>query len=240
MIRFQRLQTIGRQIVREEERFVSTSSCRNKSFRKMYQEFWTPQPITKPPYGHFTQVGDPVLRRKAAEVPEDQIHSKEVNYIIEQMLYVLKKFDCVGVAAPQIGISLRIIVMEFREELKDKFSKVVCEARKMSTLPLTVLINPTMTVTNYEKHKHPEGCMCVRGYSAEVERYNSVLISGKDQSGSDKKFKLSGWNARIAQHEMDHLDGKLYIDRMDPSTFTCTIWETVNAKSGRVEIPFYK
>ncbi|XP_017474971.1 PREDICTED: peptide deformylase, mitochondrial-like [Rhagoletis zephyria] len=97
-----------------------------------------------------------------------------------------------------------------------------------------------MNITNNEKHKHPEGCMSVRGYSAEVERYRSVLINGKTLDGVERQLQLSGWNARIAQHEMDHLDGKLYIDIMDRSTFTCTCWETVNAKSGRVEIPFYK
>lgn len=110
-----------------------------KTFRKVYQEFWSPKAINKPPYEHFTQVGDPVLRRKAAEVPEELVNSKEVEYIVEKMVKVLRKFDCVGVAAPQIGISLRIIVMEFREELKDILSKPLYEARKMSTLPLTVI-----------------------------------------------------------------------------------------------------
>lgn len=103
-----------------------------------------------------------------------------------------------------------------------------------------VLINPKLTVTNYTKHKHPEGCMSVRGFSADVERYEGVKISGVNRQGAHTELVLSGWNARIAQHEMDHLDGKLYTDHMDRSTFTCTCWEAVNTKSGRVEIPFYK
>lgn len=82
--------------------------------------------------------------------------------------------------------------------------------------------------------------MSVRGFSAEVERYEAVKLSGLDREGEPLSLELSGWNARIAQHEMDHLDGKLYTDHMDRSTFTCTCWETVNTKSGRVEIPFYK
>uniref|UniRef100_A0A034WSX3 Peptide deformylase n=1 Tax=Bactrocera dorsalis TaxID=27457 RepID=A0A034WSX3_BACDO len=227
-------------IANQGKRFITTSNRKEKTFRKLYQEFWSPKSIHNPPYEHFTQIGDPVLRTKAAEVPGDLINSKEVEHIVEKMIKVLRKFDCVGVAAPQIGISLRIIVMEFREGLIDILPKPVYEARKMSTLPLTVVINPTLTVTNYEKHKHPEGCMSVRGYSAEVERFHSVMLKGKNLSGVENKVELSGWNARIAQHEMDHLDGKLYIDRMDSSTFICTCWETVNAKSGRVEIPFYK
>ncbi|XP_004529192.1 peptide deformylase, mitochondrial-like [Ceratitis capitata] len=240
MMQFRGLPTILSKRFFNGMRFISSSSRKEKSFRKMYQEFWTPKAINKPPYDHFTQIGDPVLRTKASKVPEDLITSKEVKVIAEKMVKVLKKFDCVGVAAPQIGISLRIIVMEFREGLKEHFSLPVYEARKMSTLPLTVLLNPSMSVTNYQKHKHPEGCMSVRGYSAEVERYDSVSLKGTNLDGIEVNIELSGWNARIAQHEMDHLDGKLYIDIMDRSTFMCTCWEAVNSKSGRVEIPFYK
>lgn len=82
--------------------------------------------------------------------------------------------------------------------------------------------------------------MSVRGYSAEVERYDRVTITGIGKLGTAVELELSGWNARIAQHEMDHLDGKLYIDHMDRKTFICTCWEAVNTKSGRIEIPFYK
>ncbi|XP_034664219.1 uncharacterized protein LOC117898711 [Drosophila subobscura] len=71
-------------------------------------------------------------------------------------------------------------------------------------------------------------------------RFESVKLSGLDTISTQKDLELSGWNARIAQHEMDHLDGKLYTDQMDRSTFSCTCWEAVNTKSGRVEIPFYK
>lgn len=102
------------------------------------------------------------------------------------------------------------------------------------------MINPRLKVTNYTKHKHPEGCMSVRGYSAEVERYEGVTLTGIGKRDTPSELQLSGWSARIAQHEMDHLDGMLYIDHMDRATFHCTCWETVNSKAGRVEIPFYK
>ena len=82
--------------------------------------------------------------------------------------------------------------------------------------------------------------MSVRGFSAEVERYDAVTLTGFTKEGKSQELKLNGWNARIAQHEMDHLNGKLYTDHMDRSTFTCTCWDTVNNKGGRVEIPFYK
>ncbi|EDW67135.1 peptide deformylase, mitochondrial [Drosophila virilis] len=229
-----------RKLCGRHERYLSTSLAASQSFRKWYQQLWTMKRTNMPPYGHFTQIGDPVLRDRAAVVPAECVDSKEVQAIVDQMVHVLRKFDCVGIAAPQIGISLRIIAMEFRRSIKQDLSEATYKARQMSELPLTVLINPKLTVTNYTKHKHPEGCMSVRGYSAEVERYEGVKLSGVNRQGAHSELELSGWNARIAQHEMDHLDGKLYTDHMDRSTFTCTCWETVNTKSGRVEIPFYK
>lgn len=111
---------------------------------------------------------------------------------------------------------------------------------QLSQFSFKVMINPTLKITNYTKHKHPEGCMSVRGFSAEVERYDSVTLTGIGKRDTPNELQLSGWNARIAQHEMDHLDGKLYIDQMDGMTFHCTCWEAVNSKAGRVEIPFYK
>lgn len=121
-----------------QNRFFSVSRTASKSFQKWYRDVMTPKPRNNPPYNHFTQVGDPVLRAQAAEVPNELIQSKEVDLIVEQMIKVLHKYDCVGIAAPQIGISLRIIAMEFGEKLKNKFTPTVYEARKMSTLPLTV------------------------------------------------------------------------------------------------------
>lgn len=82
--------------------------------------------------------------------------------------------------------------------------------------------------------------MSVRGYSAEVERYEAVTLTGVGKGGTPSELQLVGWNARIAQHEMDHLNGKLYIDHMDCSTFCCTCWEAVNTKAGQIVIPFYK
>ncbi|KAH8381630.1 hypothetical protein KR093_009670, partial [Drosophila rubida] len=227
-------------LYKEPARYLSTSIARPQSFRKWYQQLWTTKRTNLPPYSHFTQIGDPVLRDKAAEVPADYVDSKEIRAIIDQMVNVLRKYNCVGIAAPQIGVSLRIIAMEFNPNIKKELSDVTWKARQMSELPLTVFINPQLAVTDYMKHKHAEGCMSVRGFSGEVERYGGVKLTGLDRKGDDIELELRGWNARIAQHEMDHLDGKLYIDHMDRSTFMCTCWEAVNTKSGRVEIPFYK
>lgn len=213
---------------------------RKKSFGAWYRDLWIPTTV-QPPYSHVTQIGDPVLRQAAEEVPTDVIPSKEVDLLVERMIQVLGKYDCVGLAAPQIGISLRIIVMQFKERnVKRIYSMAEYETRQMSEMPLTVFINPEMKVTNFNKKCFPEGCMSVRGYSGDVERFEEVSLSGVNQKGERIEHHLKGWNARIAQHEMDHLEGKIYTDKMDRSTFKCTCWEAVNERVGRVEIPFHK
>uniref|UniRef100_A0A6P4E4Q3 Peptide deformylase n=1 Tax=Drosophila rhopaloa TaxID=1041015 RepID=A0A6P4E4Q3_DRORH len=148
-------------------RHLGTSSPASQSFKKWYQNLWTTERTNLPPYNHFTQIGDPILRQQAAMVPKEHIDSPEIEAIVKQMVKVLRKFNCVGIAAPQIGVSLRIIAMEFKGQIRKELPEAVYQARQMSELPLTVFINPVLTVTNYSKLKHPEGCMSVRGYSAE-------------------------------------------------------------------------
>ncbi|XP_016989973.1 peptide deformylase, mitochondrial [Drosophila rhopaloa] len=196
--------------------------------------------MSVPPYRHFTQIGDPVLRQVAEEVPPERIDTKEIDQIIDRMVKVLRHYDCVGVAAPQIGIPLRIIVMEFREGKQEQFKPEIYEERKMSTLPLTVFINPELEIISSQVNKHPEGCMSVRGYSAKVERYDKVRIRGIGKLDTPSEMELEGWSARIAQHEVDHLNGTIYVDRMDVSSFNCVSWEQVNSAEGRSAIWFHK
>lgn len=101
---------------------------------------------TVPPYNHFTQIGDPVLRVRAEEVPPERLDSQEINDIVDQMVKVLRHYDCVGVAAPQLGVPLRIIVMEFREGKRRQFTAEDYEQRKMSPLPLSVSCSFFITI----------------------------------------------------------------------------------------------
>lgn len=93
-------------------------------------------------------------------------------------------------------------------------------------------------MTSFTKVTFEEACASVRGYSAEVPRYDEVTVRGVDTDGRQQELRLSGWNARIAQHEMDHLNGVLYTDVMDAKTFSCSCWQAVNACEGRVYIDF--
>lgn len=101
-----------------------------------------------------------------------------------------------------------------------------------------MLINPVLKVTDYEKRTFTETCASVTGYSAEVARYNAVELTGLLESGEEKRLELSGWNARIAQHEMDHIEGVIFTDLMNRKTLACTCWEAVNDHDGRVEVRF--
>lgn len=100
------------------------------------------------------------------------------------------------------------------------------------------MINPELTVTNYNKKTFVEACGSVRGYSAEVPRYEAVTLAGLNREGKPHQLQLKGWNARIAQHEMDHLNGIVFTDIMNRQTFSCSCWHMVNVKEGRLNIPF--
>lgn len=116
---------------------VHTSKPTNKSFRDWYRSIYEPRTID-PPYQHITQIGDPVLRLIADPVPEELITSKEINFLITQMISVLRKYDCVGLSAPQVGIPLRVIVMEVKSKVQDVIPKEIYKIKEMETLPLTV------------------------------------------------------------------------------------------------------
>lgn len=155
------------------------------------------------------------------------------------MKQVQQSYKLVGLASPQIGISLQIFIMSFGDHLKDKFTPEVYAAKEMSTFPFTVFINPQIKIVDHKKMVFEESCASVVGLAAEVARSYSVEVTAFDLKGNEMKHILKGWNARIAQHEMDHLNGTLFTDLMNRKTLRCTNWEIVNAKAGRIEIPFY-
>ncbi|KAE9467811.1 hypothetical protein C3L33_00325, partial [Rhododendron williamsianum] len=135
------------------------------------------------------KAGDPVLHEPAREVPPEEIGSERIQKVIDDMVEVMRKAPGVGLAAPQIGIPLKVIV---NPKIKNKSNK-------------TALFF--------------EGCLSVDGFRAVVERYLEVEVTGLDRKGQPIKVDASGWQARILQHECDHLEGTLYIDKMVPRTF---------------------
>jgi peptide deformylase len=194
----------------------------------------------EPPYGsHCVQIGDPVLRKKADGIPHDKLTSPEVKFLVRQLKSVLEDFKLVGLSAPQIGMGLRVFVMSFSEKAKEKYTPEVFKARDMSVFPFTVFINPELKVLNHTQVIFEEGCSSIAGFVAEVSRNQSVEVSAYDIDGKLKKYTFSGWNARIAQHEYDHLNGVLFTDIMIKKTLRNSNWQTINAKGGRVVLSYY-
>ncbi|PKI32281.1 hypothetical protein CRG98_047328 [Punica granatum] len=138
------------------------------------------------------------------------------------MVAVMRRAPGVGLAAPQIGLPLRIIVLEDTREYISYAPKEEIKAQDRRSFELLVILNPKLKKKSNRTALFFEGCLSVDGYRAVVERYLDVEVSGLDRDGKPIKVDATGWQARILQHECDHLDGTLYVDKMVPRTFRIT------------------
>nr|XP_055029483.1 peptide deformylase, mitochondrial-like [Misgurnus anguillicaudatus]XP_055029484.1 peptide deformylase, mitochondrial-like [Misgurnus anguillicaudatus]XP_055029485.1 peptide deformylase, mitochondrial-like [Misgurnus anguillicaudatus]XP_055029486.1 peptide deformylase, mitochondrial-like [Misgurnus anguillicaudatus]XP_055029487.1 peptide deformylase, mitochondrial-like [Misgurnus anguillicaudatus] len=181
-----------------------------------------------PPYNHVCQVGDPVLRSQAAIVEPGAIQEPEVQKIIKTLVKVMRKLECVGLSAPQIGVPLRILALEYPKKMLEDSSQASVEARGLVAFPLKIFVNPQLRVLDGRTVIFQEACESICGYSASVPRYVSVEVTGLNEKAEPVTWQASGWPARILQHEMDHLNGVLYIDHMDCKTFINVNWEEYN------------
>jgi peptide deformylase len=142
-------------------------------------------------------LGDPVLREKAA--PVDAV-TEAVRSLIADMFETMYAEDGVGLAAPQIGISERILVIDTRE---DGISPIA-------------LVNPVILEASEETEKAEEGCLSLPGLNDVVERSARVIVNGLDPDGRPRQIEAEGLLSRALQHEIDHIDGILFIDRVSP------------------------
>lgn len=165
--------------------------------------------------------GHPVLRDGTHQVPADQIRSDEVQDLLAQMVLTMRKAPGVGLAAPQIGSDLCIAVIEDAPRYTHQMTAADREKRQRDSVPLIAIINPVIEKVSPSKSMvFHEGCLSVPGYVAEVKRDHAVRVRGLDANGEPFLWCPAGWPARIAQHEIDHLRGLLYIDKMASKTFT--------------------
>lgn len=166
----------------------------------------------------IVQAGDPVLRKRARALTANEIRSKEIQRLIEEMKETMYAAPGVGLAAPQIGRALQLAVMEDRKEyIKDWTPEQLAE-RERQPVPFHVIINPKITLLGDERIEFFEGCLSVNGLMALAPRARRVRVECLDAGGKPQAIEASGWYARILQHEIDHLYGTLYIDRMVPRT----------------------
>jgi peptide deformylase len=173
--------------------------------------------MTPPDLPRIVQAGDPVLRTAAAPVPLEEVETDAFRSLVATMVAVMRGAPGVGLAAPQIGIGKQVLVVEDPEELASRVAEDARRERGRVPFPLTVIVNPTLALVAGEPATFLEGCLSVKGYVALVPRALEVVVSGLDATGphpTPRTWRLRGWPARILQHEVDHLQGTLYVDRM--------------------------
>ncbi|MFI6473517.1 peptide deformylase [Streptomyces sp. NPDC050516] len=154
--------------------------------------------------------GDPVLRRPAEPV-DDRLDRKRLDRLIGAMRETMLAAPGVGLAAPQVGLPLRLAVIEDAAEVSQEIRQV----RGRVPQPFRVLINPSYEPVGPGRAAFFEGCLSVPGWGAVVARHANVRLRGLDQHGRTVDEVFTGWPARIVQHETDHLDGTLYLDRAE-------------------------
>jgi peptide deformylase len=170
----------------------------------------------------IVQIGEPILRRRARELTPEEIRGDAVQRLIAHMRDTMRQAPGVGLAAPQIGEPLQLAVIEDREDyLRDADTAWLAE-RERASVPFYVIANPKLSVTVADPVEFFEGCLSVTGFTALVPRARAVRVEYLDETGEARRIEARGWHARILQHEIDHLGGVLYVDRMMTRTFMTT------------------
>ncbi len=162
----------------------------------------------------IVQAGASVLRTPAAPVAPERIATPEIQQLVTTMIAAMRQAPGVGLAAPQLGVPLRILVLEDTPERMGALTPDEVRERERVVVPVRVFINPVLRPIGDDRRVFFEGCLSVKGLTALVERYAEVEVTGLDEHGQPQTMHVRGWPARILQHEVDHLDGTLYVDRM--------------------------
>ena len=152
-----------------------------------------------------SQMGHPVLRQRAAEIPLAQMQSSPMQRLIDDMIETMIDYEGIGLAAPQVFEPLRLIVL----------GDPAADPQDEAAIPLTVLFNPQFTTLSPERLDAWEGCLSIPQLRGVVPRSAAVEVRGYDREGQAVKLEAEGLFARVLQHEIDHLDGVLFLDRMD-------------------------
>jgi peptide deformylase len=168
----------------------------------------------------IVNVGEPVLRKRSRKLSREQILSPAIQSLIEHMRETVRDAPGVGLAAPQVGESLQLAVIEDKAEYHKTLSDSELRERRRSEVPFHVIVNPVMELVAKPTELFFEGCLSLPGFTALVPRALGVRVHCFNHQGNPRTIDASGWYARILQHEIDHLHGLLYIDRMQSHSFS--------------------
>jgi peptide deformylase len=166
------------------------------------------------------EVGSPVLRKVADALSVEEIRSRAMQELIGHMRETMRDAPGVGLAAPQIGESLQIAVIEDKAEYHKGLTEAQLTERQRVAVEFHVIVNPVIELLSPVDVSFFEGCLSIPRLMASVSRAGSVRVKCMDEHGEPKVIEAEGWYARILQHEIDHLQGRLYTDVMDAKTLT--------------------
>lgn len=150
------------------------------------------------------RIGNPVVRAAAVPVAEKAIRSADIQRLIDDMIETMHEYEGVGLAAPQVHVGLRLAVIEVPAD----------DDRAENGVPLTVLVNPVVTPLGDDTEVGWEGCLSIPDLRGEVPRFKRLRLEARDRQGKPYALEAAGFFARVIQHECDHLDGGVYLDRM--------------------------
>jgi peptide deformylase len=150
------------------------------------------------------RIGHPIIRMPARDLTREEIRSPGLQRLVDDMVETMHEYDGVGLAGPQVHVGLRIAVVEVPGS----------DARAREAVPLTGLINPRVTALGEETEAGWEGCLSVPDLRGVVPRLQRLRLDALDRNGKPWSADAQGFFARVIQHECDHLDGRVYLDRM--------------------------
>jgi peptide deformylase len=164
----------------------------------------------------IVELGDPVLRERAREVTPDELRGDAVQKLIDDMIETMRGANGAGLAANQVGETLRIAVVEVRPDNPRYPYK--------PPVPLTVIVNPVIEALDDDVEQINEGCLSVPNLRGEVPRHMAIRVHYLDREGGEHEEVRRGLTAGTFQHELDHLDGTLFVDRVTDLS-TLSTWE---------------
>jgi peptide deformylase len=167
----------------------------------------------------IVQAGEKVLRQRARALTVNEIRSRATQQLIDSLRETMHAAPGVGLAAPQIGLGLQLAVIEDKAEYQRDAPPDFIQERERKPVAFHVLVNPVITLEPGDEAEFFEGCLSVAGATAVVSRARRARVDCLDHNGKSKTIHAAGWYARILQHEIDHLYGTLYVDRMLTRTF---------------------
>jgi peptide deformylase len=171
----------------------------------------------------IVECGDPLLRQPADPVDPVELRGSKFQLLIAQMRATMEAAPGVGLAAPQVGVAIQVAVLQDGPERWGQLTADERAARERDELPFTVLVNPVLHPADEgAQASFYEGCLSVPGLTGVVARHRSVRVEALDAHGQPVEHVFTGWAARIAQHEIDHLQGRLYLDRVETRSLSTT------------------